>query len=444
MSKGEIVNRLSKTILFSALLASAMAAADQVVDDNLIIQGKQCIGTDCVNGEAFGDETIRLKENNLRIRLHDTTVEGDVLGQSWNIAANDFANGGAAYMSFELKSLVPDIILLSDGTAPLYDCSDLLACFPDNACPIVGVIPAGEPVTDAFCNPLPPIFTQKPVLQLVTDNVRTGEVEDGVSIGTDSDPVDGAVSVGRADLVRRIANLADGINATDALAAAALNGYVPFAEQAALVDDLNQQLDAIDMQLDELEAIIYNAEIEAVSFGDVPSNYWALPFIQKLAANGISAGCGNGNYCPTEPVTRAQMAVFLVRAIHGSGFNPPPATGTTFMDVGAGDFAARFIEQLFVDGITSGCGGGNYCPDAEVTRAQMAVFLLRAKFGSGYTPPPATGVFGDAPPGSFAAAWIEQLAAEGITSGCGGGDYCPDALVTRDQMAVFIVRAFDL
>jgi hypothetical protein len=138
------------------------------------------------------------------------------------------------------------------------------------------------------------------------------------------------------------------------------------------------------------------------------------------------------------------MAVFLERGMNGSGFVPPPATGSVFLDVKAGDFAASFIERLAADGITSGCGNNNYCPGAVVTRAQMAVFLLRAKYGSSYTPPPASGVFADAPLGSFAVAFIEQLAAEGITAGCGGGNYCPNAKVTRDQMAVFLVRTFGL
>jgi hypothetical protein len=75
----------------------------------------------------------------------------------------------------------------------------------------------------------------------------------------------------------------------------------------------------------------------------------------------------------------------------------------------------------------------------------MAIFLLRGEHGSSYAPPVATGtVFGDVPLGSFADAWIEQLAAEGVTSGCGGGNYCPDANVTRAEMAVFLVRAFSL
>ena len=182
------------------------------------------------------------------------------------------------------------------------------------------------------------------------------------------------------------------------------------------------------------------------SFRDVPLDYWASSFITRLAASGITAGCGNDNYCPTAPVTRAQMAVFLERGININDlpFVPPAASGNVFLDVGAGDFAASFIEQLFSDGITAGCGNNNYCPNALVSRAQMAVFLLRAKYGSSYSPQPATGLFADAPLGSFAVAYIEQLAAEGITAGCGGGNYCPNAEVTRDQMAVFLVRTFGL
>ena len=183
---------------------------------------------------------------------------------------------------------------------------------------------------------------------------------------------------------------------------------------------------------------------EVGQFGDVPTDYWAFSFIETLANSGITAGCGNGNYCPTAPVTRAQMAVFLERGMNGSNFSPPAASGNVFLDVGAGDFAAAFIEQLANDGITSGCGNNNYCPDSEVTRDQMAVFLLRAKHGSSYSPPAATGIFGDVPLNYWAVHWIEQLAAESITTGCGGGNYCPEAQVTRDQMAVFLVRTFGL
>ncbi len=182
----------------------------------------------------------------------------------------------------------------------------------------------------------------------------------------------------------------------------------------------------------------------AQTFNDIPTTHWAYQFIESLFASGITAGCGGGNYCPDDSVTRAQMAVFLERGINGGSYVPPPATGTVFNDVAASDFAAAFIEKLFADGITGGCGGGNYCPDDSVTRAQMAVFLLRARNGSSYVPPPAIGIFNDVTPASFAAAWIEQLAALAITSGCGGGNYCPESPVTRAQMAVFLVRTFNL
>jgi hypothetical protein len=180
------------------------------------------------------------------------------------------------------------------------------------------------------------------------------------------------------------------------------------------------------------------------TFGDVPTDYWAFDFIETLVDSGITGGCGGGNYCPEDAVTRAQMAVFLERGINGRNYQPPPATGNLFLDVGANDFAAAFIEQLFNDGISGGCGGNNYCPNQSVTRAQMAVFLLRAKHGSGYLPPPASGKFDDVDVGYWAAAWVEQLNAEGITSGCSQTSYCPEQSVTRAQMAVFLVRAFAL
>jgi hypothetical protein len=75
----------------------------------------------------------------------------------------------------------------------------------------------------------------------------------------------------------------------------------------------------------------------------------------------------------------------------------------------------------------------------------MAVFLLRAKHGSAYQPPAATGtMFTDVPQSHAFASWIEQLAREGITGGCGPTTYCPDTTATRGQMAVFLVRTFNL
>jgi hypothetical protein len=207
--------------------------------------------------------------------------------------------------------------------------------------------------------------------------------------------------------------------------------------------DGNFQEDAYEVFLDDVTLIT------AESFYDVPFRYWAFDWIQRLYAANITGGCSTNplQYCPEGTVTRAQMAVFLERGIHGPSYTPPAVgSGTGFGDVPPGYWAAAWIKQLAADGITGGCGSGNYCPESPVTRAQMAVFLLRSKHGASYNPPAVgsgTG-FGDVPTTYWAAAWIKQLVAEGITSGCGAGTYCPDAPVTRAQMAVFLVKTFGL
>jgi len=185
------------------------------------------------------------------------------------------------------------------------------------------------------------------------------------------------------------------------------------------------------------------------TFQDVPTSYWAWNFIEVLSGAGITGGCATGpvRYCPETTVTRDQMAVFLLRGIHGSSYNPPSVGGSTgFGDVPTSYWAAGWIKQLAAEGITGGCGFGNFCPTSPVTRAQMAVFLLKAKYGSSYSPPGVGGStgFADVPTSYWAGAWIKQLVAEGITSGCGAGSYCPESPVTRAQMAVFLVRTFGL
>jgi hypothetical protein len=179
------------------------------------------------------------------------------------------------------------------------------------------------------------------------------------------------------------------------------------------------------------------------SFTDVSTGLAFYPFIENIFHNGITGGCGGTGYCPNNSVTRAQMAVFLLKAKHGSGYIPPPCTGV-FPDVTCPSLFADWIEQLAAEGITGGCGGGNYCPNNAVTRAQMAVFLLKALHSSAYLPPVCSGVFPDVTCPSTFADWIEELAAEGITGGCGGGNYCPGNPNTRGQMAVFLVKTFGL
>jgi hypothetical protein len=180
------------------------------------------------------------------------------------------------------------------------------------------------------------------------------------------------------------------------------------------------------------------------SFPDVPSFDPYYPYVENLFHHEVTAGCGILGFCPTSPVNREQMAVFLLKAEHGASYVPPPCTGI-FEDVQCGTNYAEWIEQLSAEGITGGCGGDFYCPTAWVTRAQMAVFLLKTEHGPTWAPPPCSGVFADVPcPGGFAVDYVEALAGEAITVGCGGGNYCPDSSVTRAQMAVFLVRTFGL
>jgi hypothetical protein len=181
------------------------------------------------------------------------------------------------------------------------------------------------------------------------------------------------------------------------------------------------------------------------SFSDVPSAHPFYRFVETLLHVGVTAGCTATTYCPDGPTTREQMAVFLLRAKEGGGFTPPPCTTAPFPDVPCASPFAPWVQELVSRGITAGCGGGLYCPTSSVTREQMAVFLLKTHDGAAFTPPACTtAAFGDVPCASPFAPWVQELVARGITAGCGGGLYCPTDPVTRGQMAVFLTKTFDL
>jgi len=94
--------------------------------------------------------------------------------------------------------------------------------------------------------------------------------------------------------------------------------------------------------------------------------------INKIAAAGITAGCGPTTFCPNGLVTRAQMATFLSR-----GYSLPAATTNYFTD-DAGSVHENNINKIRAAGITTGCGPTTYCPNGLVTRGQMAAFISRA------------------------------------------------------------------
>ena len=211
----------------------------------------------------------------------------------------------------------------------------------------------------------------------------------------------------------------------------------------------------VENEADNARALAQTAPLvasfrEAVpDFGDVPAEYWAFEFIKRLYGSGVTTGCNAAPplFCPDQQVSRAQMAVFLLKGMHGGSYVPPAAT-STFGDVPANYWAKDWIEELKNEGVTSGCSTSPalFCPDSIVARDQMAVLLLKAKHGNTWVPPAATGLFQDVPTSYWAAPWIEALANEGITTGCSSSPrlYCPTATVTRDQMAVFLTKTFGL
>jgi RHS repeat-associated protein len=178
-------------------------------------------------------------------------------------------------------------------------------------------------------------------------------------------------------------------------------------------------------------------------FGDVPAGAPNQKEIEGIYYFGVTAGCQTTPrlYCPSQAVTRGQMAVFLLVAKEGTGYSPPPCT-MIFNDVPCSNPQARFINEISRRGVTSGCGGGNYCPGNTVTNAEMAVFLI-TMLGLP-TPACSTSPYLDVQCASFGGPWIAEEARRQITPGCGGGNFCPGSAVTRGAMAALLSRAFDV
>ena len=181
------------------------------------------------------------------------------------------------------------------------------------------------------------------------------------------------------------------------------------------------------------------------SFPDVPRSNGFYRFVETMLHQNVTSGCTPTEYCPQSSTTREQMAVFVLVAKEGDGYVPPDCGTPVFADVPAGNPFCRWIEELARRNVVSGCGGGLFCPTAPVTREQLAVFVLATREGSGWVPPGCTAPpFTDVPVTSGFCRWIAELVRRAVVSGCGGGNYCPEAAVTREQMSVFISMTFGL
>ena len=164
----------------------------------------------------------------------------------------------------------------------------------------------------------------------------------------------------------------------------------------------------------------------------------------RLFNAGITQGCSSSPrmFCPNCPTTRLQIATFLARAANLNTSNPPAQA--TFADVPVGSRGFEFVEAIAAAGITTGCGNGNFCPNDPITRAQIATMIHRA-MGWPHEIAAEAPSFADVPSGHAHYAAIETLKQRCVTNGCDGGtNFCPDDSVSRAHAAAFIARAFNL
>lgn len=171
-------------------------------------------------------------------------------------------------------------------------------------------------------------------------------------------------------------------------------------------------------------------------FGDLADSSWAKPYAEALFTAGVTSGCQQSPrlYCPDCVLTRGNLAVFIAK-----GLGLAPVTPVTFNDIPAGASYGPYAEALRVAGITSGCGGGGYCPDRYATRYEAAAFIAR---GMGLPTGTSTGMFTDVTAAQAGA--VEALANACVVSGCGASTFCPDEEITRAQLGKMVAVGFSL
>jgi hypothetical protein len=182
-------------------------------------------------------------------------------------------------------------------------------------------------------------------------------------------------------------------------------------------------------------------------FPDIAGDFWASGEVASCVGMGIVAGYDDGLYHPDWPVTRDQMAVYISRALAEGDANVPDFAETpTFPDVGPTHWALKYVQYVVAAEVVGGYDDGLYHPDLRVDRGQMAVFVSRALAGGDSSVPsgPAVPTFPDVPTQFWAYRHIEYCVDEAVVAGYPDGAYHPEIIVTRDQMAVYVARAFDL
>ncbi len=190
---------------------------------------------------------------------------------------------------------------------------------------------------------------------------------------------------------------------------------------------------------------------EAGPFFDVPYWHWAKDEVGAVVGAGIVFGYSDATYRPDLGVTRDQMAAYISRALAGGDDDVPEGPAQlTFMDVPRSHWAFRYIEHCAAEGVVEGITPRFYAPQREVDRAQMAVYVARAlvapqgEAGLADYSPANPRDFPDVGSHFWAYRHIEYCVEHGVVAGYPDGNYYPDNIVTRDQMALYVTRAFQL
>ena len=181
---------------------------------------------------------------------------------------------------------------------------------------------------------------------------------------------------------------------------------------------------------------------DAVHFADI-DGHWAVASIEAVYAHGITNGCATDPllFCPDDDVTRAELTAFILRAMKEDG-NLPAYQGL-FPDVPPGKWYTGYVEKAAELELVKGYTDGNFGPNDQLNRAEMAVVVIRALDDSD-PPIPATDPFNDVPKASWYGPYVARLRDLGITVGIGGNLYGPYDPITRAEVATMIERAWNL
>jgi hypothetical protein len=402
-----------------------------------------------------------------------TSVIGSVSGNTYiapNVTASRTINASFAINSYNVTATVTGGHGTASCTSPVThggssvctitaDTDYRLATLTDNGASVVGAVSGNSYTIDgvtinhavnATFELDPNIVASPKALDFLTINAGSTSGRQTVTISNKpSNPSDleiSSISVSGVD--SSMFSVSPGTCATlspSVVPGSSCGIEVKFSPASAGVKSASIRIASNDFAAPNLDIPLTGTGTDLPVFNDVPAGSFAEDFINTVYYNSITAGCGDGNYCPDAEVSRMQMAVFLLKAL---GEQPAANCTGIFDDVdaqtGGNEVVCKYIEKFSTLGITAGCGSNNFCPNDSVTRMQMAVFITKAL---NEAPAPAcNGDFNDvdANTGGTPAfcQYIEKFATLGITSGCGTGIYCPLNPVSRAQMAVFLTKGF--